>query len=325
MSIKPSILALDENTHLICSTCGSQHTETDATQLGDCKICSDPRQYLPPDGQKWTSLQQLHEEEYMNEFTPLVPPGSEELPLEDASMISITTTPHFAISQRAILLRTPHGNVLWDCLSHLDAPTITQITALGGIRAICISHPHFYGSCVEWAKAFECPVVVAAEDAEWLQRPDKAVQPLPEGQAEQEIFPGVRFVKVGGHFPGSAILHLAPDLFHEGSPSSILVADSIGIVPNLTHPFSFLWSYPNMIPLHPDQVHKIWMAVAGLEFENVHGGWVGKDVWGGGVKAKVLDSAKQVIRVGWGLDHPIFAEEVEESRGEGKGKEVAKA
>jgi hypothetical protein len=40
----------------------------------------------------------------------------------------------FAINQRALLLRTPHGNILWDCIANLDPATQTLITALGGLR-----------------------------------------------------------------------------------------------------------------------------------------------------------------------------------------------
>ena len=64
--------------------------------------------------------------------------------------------PAFAIGQRALLLRTAGGNVLWDCIA-LDAATVTLIKGLGGIKAIAISHPHFYTTMVEWARAFDCP------------------------------------------------------------------------------------------------------------------------------------------------------------------------
>ena len=60
-------------------------------------------------------------------------------------------------------LQTPDGNVLWDCLSHLDEETLQQIQALGGLKAIAISHPHFYDSCLDWAEAFSCQVRLLAE------------------------------------------------------------------------------------------------------------------------------------------------------------------
>ena len=48
--------------------------------------------------------------------------------------------------------------MLWDCVSHLDEETLQQIQALGGLKAIAISHPHFYDSCLDWAEAFSCQV-----------------------------------------------------------------------------------------------------------------------------------------------------------------------
>ena len=55
-------------------------------------------------------------------------------------------------------LQTPDGNVLWDCLSHLNEETLQHIQALGGLKAIAISHPHFYDCCLDWAEAFNCQV-----------------------------------------------------------------------------------------------------------------------------------------------------------------------
>lgn len=36
-------------------------------------------------------------------------------------------TSKFAIGQRAILLLTPHGNVLWDCITYLDQETVDKV------------------------------------------------------------------------------------------------------------------------------------------------------------------------------------------------------
>ena len=84
----------------------------------------------------------------------------------------------FAIGQRALLVRTDGGNLLWDCVATLDAATVTLIKALGGIKAIAISHPHFYTTMVEWARAFDCPIHLNAADRDWVMRPDPAIQVL---------------------------------------------------------------------------------------------------------------------------------------------------
>ena len=50
----------------------------------------------------------------------------------EPGLIGIGTQPTFAIGQRALLLCTPHGNILWDCISLIDEATVTLIKGLGG-------------------------------------------------------------------------------------------------------------------------------------------------------------------------------------------------
>jgi hypothetical protein len=63
-------------------------------------------------------------------------------------------------------LCTPVGNIQWDCISLIDAATITLINGLGRLRAIAISHSHFYTMLVEWSRAFgDVPVYLHADDS----------------------------------------------------------------------------------------------------------------------------------------------------------------
>ena len=54
-----------------------------------------------------------------------------------------------------VSIETDAGNVLWDCLAHLDDASIAEIRRRGGIRAIAISHPHFYTTMNEWSRVFD--------------------------------------------------------------------------------------------------------------------------------------------------------------------------
>jgi hypothetical protein len=125
----------------ICTACGTQYppSQTAPTQ---CTICEDERQFIPARGQTWTTLPALAAGHF-NGWRQHEP-----------GIIGIGTQPQFAIGQRALLIRTPNGNVLWDCISMLDAATVTLIKALGGLSAIAISHPHFYTTMSEWSRAF---------------------------------------------------------------------------------------------------------------------------------------------------------------------------
>ena len=98
-------------------------------------------------------------------------------PPDEPGLIGIGTQPKFAIGQRALLLCTPEGNILWDCISLIDDATITLINGLGGLHAIAISHPHFYTTLVDWSRAFgDVPVHLHANDAKWVRQPDRRIK-----------------------------------------------------------------------------------------------------------------------------------------------------
>src|SRR5215469_13169331 len=120
-----------EYSGFICKTCGTQYPPSQ-TAPAHCPICEDERQYVPSDGQRWTTLAEM-QGAYTNRFLELAP-----------SITGTITEPHFAIGQRACLIQTEQGNILWDCIAYLDEATITQVKARGVLKAIAVSHPHFY-------------------------------------------------------------------------------------------------------------------------------------------------------------------------------------
>ncbi len=120
----------------ICRTCGTQYTP-DQEPPHECPICLDQRQYIGHEGQKWTTKSILLDEGMRNIIREIEP-----------ELTGIGTTPSFAIGQRALLVQTGEGNILWDCISLLDDETIRAVKRLGGINAIAISHPHYYTSMV---------------------------------------------------------------------------------------------------------------------------------------------------------------------------------
>jgi hypothetical protein len=213
-----------------------------------------------------------------------------EIREEEPGLTGIGITPSFSIGQRALLLRTGRGNVLYDCVSLLDDATIAAVRALGGIQAITLSHPHFYDAMVSWSHAFDGPPIYIPEvDRQWVMRPDPVVrywdgEPL-------ELAPGVTLLRVGGHFPGSAVLHWADGA---GGDGALFVGDSITVVRDRRY-VSFMTSYPNLIPLSPAEVRGIVAAVAPHRFERIYGGWWDHTVIEGGQVA-VRDSAERYIR-----------------------------
>ena len=155
----------------------------------------------------------------------------------------------FGIGQRAILIQTPNGNVLWDCITLLDQETVDkviqlqngktprffsfdlsyQVMSLGGLVAIVISHPHYYTTHANWSSTFSCPVYISSADAFWLERFTSINGP--SGKADlrlfnnvhKEIVTGVTAIRCGGHFDGSLCLY-----WDQGV---LCIADTLVIVP----------------------------------------------------------------------------------------------
>ena len=92
-------------------------------------------------------------------------------------------------------------------ITYLDDELVARVSELGGISAIAISHPHFYGAMIEWAHAFDAPVYIHAADRQWVARPDDSVI-FWEGDT-REIGDGLTLINVGVHFDGGQVLHWA--------------------------------------------------------------------------------------------------------------------
>ncbi len=236
----------------ICTACGTQYPDS-AAPPAQCLICEEERQYVPPRGQTWTTLDALRIGHANNcrEY--------------ETGLIGIGTQPQFAIGQRALLVRTPGGNVLWDCISLLDTATVTVIEGLGGIKAIAISHPHFYTAMVEWAHAFDCPIHLHSADKQWVMRPDAAIKHW-DGET-LELWDGVTLVRCGGHFEGGTVLHWAGG----AQGRSVVCSGDILTVATDRKWLSFMRSYPNFIPLSARAVTGIGEALKPFAFEAIYG------------------------------------------------------
>jgi glyoxylase-like metal-dependent hydrolase (beta-lactamase superfamily II) len=262
----------------ICKTCGVQYAPSD-TPPEHCPICEDERQYVGWSGQQWTTLDELIAEGRRNELSEVEP-----------GLFQVATRPQVAIGQRALIVETAAGNVMWDCVSLVDDASVAAVRARGGLSAIAISHPHFYASMVTWSTAFgDCPIYVHAADKQWVQYPSPGLR-LWQGEST-EILPGVTLINTGGHFEGSTALHSSSGCEGRGM---LLVGDSLTVVMDRRY-LSFMYSYPNLIPLPADAVRRIAASVRPFAFERIYGGWDGRNVSSAG-KDAVERSAERYIR-----------------------------
>lgn len=235
---------------IICCTCGTMHPNYDRSNV--CSICNDDRQYVPEDGQKWTTTQQLKRKH------------SIKLNKIKESLYEFEVNPSFAIGQRALFVISPNGNVLWDCIPLLDEMTVEFINSKGGLKAIAFSHPHFYSNMNEWAEVFNCPIYIHKNDAEFIVDKGPKIQ-LWDGD-EIKLWDGIRIILIGGHFPGSSILHV-PFLSESGT---IICGDTLFLSPSKKH-FSMHWSSPNRIPLPVSEMKRLKKRFDVIPFDTFYG------------------------------------------------------
>jgi len=241
-------------TEFICRTCGTQYPAS-AEPPAACPICQDERQYIGYGGQQWLTMDELRRD-YTNRVEEIEP-----------GLTGIGTTPGFSIGQRALLLRTPEGNLLWDCITLLDEATVEAVRALGGIRAIAISHPHYYSTMVAWAHTFGATIHLHQDDREHVVRPDPAIH-FWEGET-LGLFGGLTLIRCGGHFAGGQVLHWPAGAEGRGA---LLTGDIIMVAQDRRY-VSFMYSYPNLIPLPTRAVRRIVAAVEPYAYDRIYGAW----------------------------------------------------
>jgi hypothetical protein len=254
--------------NFICIQCGTQFAET-TEPPPRCPICEDERQFVRHAGQQWTTLNQLAADHHSR------------IELEAAHLLGIGTEPEFAIGQRALLLQSPAGNLLWDCISLLDDETVAAVNARGGIRAIAISHPHFYSSMIEWAECFDAQIFLHAADREWAMRTSPRIH-FWEGTT-LSLWDDLTLINCGGHFQGGTVLHWPRGANGKGA---LFTGDIITVVQDRRY-VSFMRSYPNLIPLGASAIRRIVERIEPFSFGQIYGGW-----W----QANVLADAKAAVQ-----------------------------
>ncbi|PWN71517.1 MBL fold metallo-hydrolase [Chryseobacterium phosphatilyticum] len=234
----------------LCTACGTQFPEHYNEEL--CAICNEERQYIPVTGQTWTT----HDRLLTTHTTNIVK-------LND-HLYEITITPGFAIGQRAFLVISKSGNILWDCVPLLDQHVIDFINEKGGLQAIAISHPHYYSNMNDWAEEFKCSLYIHKNDEQYISEKGNRIK-LWEGD-EMPLWDDIKIVNIGGHFAGSSIL-LHKSMSEKGT---LLSGDTMYLSPNLKH-FAIMYSYPNRIPLPVAEIKRIKKRLEDLEFDAVYG------------------------------------------------------
>lgn len=237
----------------VCPTCGANFPPAPEPPP-HCPVCEDERQWVPPTGQVWKQMGHLAADGFKTEVRDVEP-----------GLFGIGAKPMVGVGQRALLVRTSEGNLLWDPPAFIDQPAIDAVDERGGLAVVSSSHPHMYGAIVEWSHAFGAEILLPEVDLPWLMRPDAAVR----GWAGSiEALPGVTLVQCGGHFPGSAVA-----LWN----GALLVGDTLFVTDGEDR-VSFIWSAPNRLPLPEREVHRIIHALAPYSYDRIYSGWWGLEI-----------------------------------------------
>jgi len=261
----------------ICVTCGTQYP-TSSDPPPACPICKDERQYIGRRGQEWITLESLQKRNRNVFFR------------EGEDVWGIQTEPEFAIGQRALLLQTQNGGILWDCISLIDASTIELVKALGGLTAIAVSHPHYYASMVEWSRAFGgVPIYLHEADREWVQNPDSVIV-FWKGETHR-LNDDLTLIRVGGHFSGFQVLHWASG---EKGSGALMTGDMPQVCPDRRY-VSFMYSYPNLVPVDSATVRDIVSKLEPYNYSRLYGAWP-KFIVSGDAKKALKRSAERYLR-----------------------------
>jgi hypothetical protein len=260
----------------ICVQCGMQYAES-AAPPAHCPVCEDVRQYVRWEGQAWTTLAEIRE--------------THTVQLEDDhGLLGIGCRPAFGIGQRALLVPATGGNILWDCSALIDDTIVARIKAAGGLAAIAVSHCHYYTTMVEWSDAFGgVPIYLHENNRKWVQRESKAIV---YWSGEQfPISASATLHRVPGHFSGGMALHWRDGASARGA---LFTGDVMQVTQDRAW-LSFMYSYPNFIPLNATTVRQIGAIMEPLAFDAVYGAFW-RRVIASGAKAAARASVERYLR-----------------------------
>ncbi|MGO4359906.1 hydrolase [Terrabacter sp. 2TAF16] len=236
----------------ICATCAVE-TDDLPEPPDACAVCEDERQWVPEQGQRWTTVDRLRE-------------SGTRIRVEavEDDLWGLRAEPEVGIGQQTMVVRVPEGVLLFDCVGYIDDAAVELVRSLGPTLAVASSHPHMYGVQTEWARALgDVPVLVAAPDAEWVRRRDPLVELYDE---QRQVAPGLTLHRVGGHFRGQAVVEWTAGAEGRGV---LLAGDAVFPNPD-RRSMSFMRSYPNRIPLSGNVVQRVAGQLEALHFDRLY-------------------------------------------------------
>jgi hypothetical protein len=242
-----------------CEQCGAQFPESREPPRS-CPICEDERQFVNWKGQAWLTREELGQ-------------THEVVWRDDLGVPGLAVEPSFAIGQRALLVREHDGCVMWDCIPLVTDAAVDYVRSLGGLKAIAVSHPHYYGAVADWSEAFGAvPIYLHGDDRAWITRPHAAI--VSWAGDSKRLSDDLLLVRAGGHFAGGTVLH-----WRKGAEGlGALFTGDVATVAMDRRFVSFMYSYPNYIPLNVAAIRRIAGAIEPFAFDRIYGAWWDRNI-----------------------------------------------
>jgi hypothetical protein len=258
-----------------CEQCGAQFPDGNEPPVS-CAVCEDERQFVNWKGQTWIAREELTQRHRL-------------VWRDDLGLLGVGVEPAFAIGQRALLVKEADGCVLWDCVPLLTSEVVEHIRSLGGLKAIAVSHPHYYGAIADWSEAFGgVPIYLHGDDRVWITRPHPAIMPW-SGESFR-LSQDIVLVRTGGHFAGGTVMHWRAGADGRGA----LLTGDVAMVAMDRRSLSFMYSYPNYIPLNAQSVRTVAAAIEPLKFDRIYGAWWDRNI-GTNAKAAFTASVRRYL------------------------------
>lgn len=242
-------------TKYTCKACGVQQASTHVLP-NTCPICEDDRQDVLETGQQWLILPE-HHNKHKAEWVKV-----------ETNVHRLPTSFECGIGQDAYFINTANGNYLWDCVPLVCDEWVDKIMAYGGLKAIVISHPHFYANVADWSAIFgNIPIYIHYNDQQWVQEISDNI--IFWRGDELPLEADLTIINCGGHFDGSCVLHWrgAAD-----GKAIVFAGDSINPIGGAdTKNVTFMHSFSKRIPLPAHKVETIVQRMLGFKYDRLYG------------------------------------------------------
>lgn len=141
-----------------------------------------------------------------------------------------------------------------------------------GVAAIAVCHPHFYTGMAAWSAALgDIPIFIHADDRAWVTEPSPNIVAWECEICEPITGSGLTLIRCSGLSPGSHVLHWPGGA---GGAGALLTGDTISVAEDRRW-VTFMYSYPNWIPLDPRAISRILNSIRPYPFDRLYGGWPG--------------------------------------------------